>query len=86
MCVCVRVCACVCVRVCVCVCACVRVRACVRVQNPSRHPSPRPAGARGKRVAVVTVLTRGGEKRTYDATLVGADKARDIAVVKVRRV
>lgn len=39
--------------------------------------------ARGKRVAVVTVLTPGGERRTFDATLVGADRARDLAVVRV---
>ena len=42
------------------------------------------AGARGKRVALVTFLTRGGERVTYDGALVGADKARDLAVVKVR--
>ncbi|KAI8465432.1 MAG: putative protease degQ precursor [Monoraphidium minutum] len=42
-----------------------------------------PDGARGKRVAVVTVLSRGGEKRVFDASLVGADKARDLAVLRV---
>ena len=49
-------------------------------------PAPRRAAAgRGKRVAVVTVLSRDGEKRVYDATLVGADKARDLAVLQVGR-
>ena len=46
-----------------------------------------PAAARGKRVAAVTLLVGGGpgggERRTFDAELVGADKARDLAVVKV---
>ncbi|GBF87750.1 protease Do-like protein, chloroplastic [Raphidocelis subcapitata] len=41
------------------------------------------AGARGKRVAVVTVLSADGERRSFDASLVGADRARDLAVLKV---
>jgi S1-C subfamily serine protease len=34
-------------------------------------------------VAVVTVLSRDGEKRVFEAKLVGADRARDLAVVQV---
>jgi len=50
----------------------------------TRNLKTHTASGRGKRVAVVTVLSKDGEKRTYDATLVGADKARDLAVLKVR--
>jgi hypothetical protein len=46
---------------------------------------PPAAGARGKRVALVTVLSRDGRRTTYDAVLAGADKARDLAVLRVSR-
>lgn len=34
-------------------------------------------------MAVVTVLSRDGERRSFDAELVGADRARDLAVLRV---
>jgi hypothetical protein len=63
-----------------------RQRVLTATHTRCRAPSTAPpaAGARGKRVAVVTVLSRDGEKRTLDAVLVGADKARDLAVLRVR--
>lgn len=49
----------------------------------TRNMHARTDGARGKKVAAVTLLGSDGERRTFDATLVGADKARDLVVIKV---
>eukprot|EP00775_Hariotina_reticulata_P004079 gene4079-4326_t len=52
--------------------------------SPSASLSPSVTNpAIGKRVALVTLQTADGTQHTYDATLVGADRARDLAVVQI---
>ncbi|WIA08671.1 hypothetical protein OEZ85_008098 [Tetradesmus obliquus] len=45
--------------------------------------SSAPSPAIGKRVGLVTLLLPDGGQQTYDAVLVGADRARDLAVLKI---
>ena len=46
-------------------------------------PNPLKAAAGPPRVARVTVLGKDGVQQTYDGVLVGVDKSRDLAVVRV---